>query len=125
MELRKLSNNAHRRYPRGIIAGKTRGESRFAAATCHRSRRWLQTHNGLNNECGASRRALSKSIHLDSLAELLVLVADEFDGFFICDKPLIDAHGKRFGIRLGIFNRHVNFELAKKRATKPFGEASL
>ena len=48
-ELRKLSDNANRRHAHRVAAGETRGESRFAAAADHRSRRWLQAHNGMNN----------------------------------------------------------------------------
>jgi hypothetical protein len=63
-------------------------------------------------------------VDFDALAELLVLIADEFDRFLIY-KALIDAHGERFGIRLWVFYHHVNFELSERGPSKAFGEMCL
>src|SRR4051812_23000545 len=63
-------------------------------------------------------------VDFDALPELLVLIADEFDRFLI-DKPLIDAYGERLGIRLRVFDLHVDFELSERGPSKAFSEMRL
>src|SRR5262249_17281365 len=64
-------------------------------------------------------------IDFDARTELLVLVADRFDGFFVGQEALVDADCERLCVRLRVFYRDVDFELAEHRAANPFGKLRL
>src|ERR1700748_3343950 len=62
---------------------------------------------------------------LDVLPECLVLVALEFDDFLIDEQPLIDSNRPCLRIRLGIFYREINLQVAVSGTAEPLREFSL
>src|SRR5262245_19553300 len=65
------------------------------------------------------------SVDLHVTSELLILVTDELDEFVVHHQLLIDAHGERPCIRLGIFDREIDFQLPEGRTTEALGEFHL
>src|SRR6185503_12905014 len=89
-----------------------RGESRSAAPRpVHRPPRGKDTARG--------------SIDFDSAAELLILTTDEFNDLVVRRDLLIDSDCERLRIRLGIVERHIDFELAVGRPADALDEPRL
>ena len=51
----------------------------------------------------------------------LVLVADELDHLLVDHDALVDAHGERLGVGLGIVDRDVDLQRAEVRTPEPLG----
>ena len=71
-----------------------------------------------------ARYSQNQLIDLDALPELLILVADELDRFVV-QESLIDADRERLRVRLGVVNRHVDFELSEHGTAESLSEARL
>src|SRR6185503_3377643 len=64
-------------------------------------------------------------VQLNSAAELLIFVAYELDQFLIRQQPLIDAHRPRLGVRLRIFDREVDLQMAERRPAETLRDLRL
>ena len=62
------------------------------------------------------------SIDFDHLSELLILVADEFDQFFLRPDSEINAHGPRLRVRLRVVDRQIDLQLTIAETTEALGE---
>src|SRR4051812_47058524 len=60
--------------------------------------------------CAPTECSRPASLDLHSTPKLLVLVTDELDELVAHHHLLIDPHGERLGIRLGIVNREIDFQ---------------
>ena len=69
--------------------------------------------------------ATSRSVDLDTLPKLLILVADELDQLVVRLDALIDANGPWLRVRLRVLEGEVDLQTAEVRAAEALGELRL
>src|SRR5204862_7874809 len=70
-------------------------------------------------------RTVTESVDLDSPTKLLIFVTDELDQLRIGHDLLVDPHGERLRVRLGVLERDVDRQAAEARACEPLSKSCV